>query len=89
MRKTKTRITKGNGNVFADLELPNPEQELLKARLPLQIYRIVKAYAQPRWKSLGRPADGIPRRARPDLEIPVKPTRKDVGAYAMIRGPSR
>src|SRR5580693_7982107 len=42
MRKTKTRMTKGSGNVFADLGLPNPEQELLKARLTLQIYRIVK-----------------------------------------------
>jgi predicted XRE-type DNA-binding protein len=28
--------------VFADLGLPNAEQELLKARLTLQIYRIVK-----------------------------------------------
>lgn len=42
MRKTKTRVTKSSGNVFADLGLPNPEQELLKARLTLQIYRIVK-----------------------------------------------
>ena len=39
----KTRITRGSGNVFADLGLPNPEQELLKAQLSLQIYRIVKA----------------------------------------------
>jgi predicted XRE-type DNA-binding protein len=30
-------------NVFADLGLPHPEQELLKARLTLQIYRLVKA----------------------------------------------
>jgi predicted XRE-type DNA-binding protein len=30
------------GNVFADLGLPDPEQELAKARLTLQIYRIVK-----------------------------------------------
>ena len=43
MRKTKLRATKGSGNVFTDLGLPNPEQELLKARLSLQIYRIVKA----------------------------------------------
>jgi predicted XRE-type DNA-binding protein len=38
----KTKITRGSGNVFADLGLPNPEQELLKAQLSLQIYRIVK-----------------------------------------------
>ena len=42
MRKTKLRVTKGSGNVFADLGLSNSEQELLKARLTLQIYRIVK-----------------------------------------------
>jgi len=29
--------------VFADLELPYAEQELLKARLTLQIYKIIKA----------------------------------------------
>ena len=39
----KTKITRGSGNVFADLGLPNPEQELLKAQLTLQIYRIVTA----------------------------------------------
>jgi predicted XRE-type DNA-binding protein len=31
------------GNVFIDLGLPNPEQDLLKAQLTLQIYKIVKA----------------------------------------------
>ncbi len=30
------------GNVFADLGVPHPEQELLKARLTLQIYRLIK-----------------------------------------------
>jgi predicted XRE-type DNA-binding protein len=29
-------------NVFADLGLPHPEQELLKAQLTLQIYRLIK-----------------------------------------------
>ena len=41
--KTAIKIEKSSGNVFADLGLPNPEQELLKARLTLQIYRIIKA----------------------------------------------
>jgi len=41
-KKGKTRIVSGSGNVFADLALPNAEQELLKAQLTLQIYRIVK-----------------------------------------------
>ena len=35
-------ITESSGNVFADLGLPNPEQELMKAKLALQIYRIIK-----------------------------------------------
>ena len=35
-------ITEGSGNVFADLGLPNPEQELIKAQLTLQIYRSIK-----------------------------------------------
>jgi predicted XRE-type DNA-binding protein len=43
MRKTKLRAVTGSGNMFADLGLPNPEQELLKAQLTLQIYKIVKA----------------------------------------------
>jgi predicted XRE-type DNA-binding protein len=42
MRKKRVGIKQGSGNVFADLGLPNPEQELLKARLTLQIYKIVK-----------------------------------------------
>lgn len=41
-KKGKARIVPGSGNVFADLALPNAEQELLKARLTLQIYKIVK-----------------------------------------------
>ena len=36
------RITEGSANVFADLGLPNADQELLKAQLTLQIYRIIK-----------------------------------------------
>jgi len=44
MKKSKTiRAEEGSGNVFADLDLPHAEQELLKARLTLQIYKIIKA----------------------------------------------
>lgn len=32
-----------SGNVFADLGLPNPDQELLKANLTLQIVRAINA----------------------------------------------
>ena len=35
-------ITESSGNVFADLGLPNPEQELMKARLTLQIYHHIR-----------------------------------------------
>ena len=43
-RKTSklSRVQKSGGNVFADLGLPNPEQELLKAQLALQIYRLIR-----------------------------------------------
>jgi predicted XRE-type DNA-binding protein len=40
--KNAPKITESSGNVFADLGLPNPEQELMKAKLTLEIYRIVK-----------------------------------------------
>ncbi|MBZ5524104.1 MAG: helix-turn-helix domain-containing protein [Acidobacteriia bacterium] len=40
--KKKTTVVEGSANVFADLGLPNADQELLKARLTLQIYRIIK-----------------------------------------------
>jgi len=36
------RTEKSSGNVFADLGLPHPERELLKAKLTLQIYRLIK-----------------------------------------------
>lgn len=40
--KDQSTIQKGSGNVFADLRLPNPEQEQVKAELTLRIYRIIK-----------------------------------------------
>ena len=42
-KKTAIDYVKSSGNIFADLGLPHPEQELLKARLTLQIHRIIKA----------------------------------------------
>jgi predicted XRE-type DNA-binding protein len=36
-------VKQGSGNVFADMALPNADQELMKARLTLQIARIIKA----------------------------------------------
>jgi predicted XRE-type DNA-binding protein len=40
--KRPVRAEKSSGNVFADLGLPHPEQELLKATLTLRIYRLIK-----------------------------------------------
>jgi predicted XRE-type DNA-binding protein len=40
--KKPAKKTKGRRKVVADLGLPHPEQELLKARLTLQIYRLIK-----------------------------------------------
>jgi predicted XRE-type DNA-binding protein len=36
-------VEKSKGNVFADLGLADAEQELLKAKLALQVYRLLKA----------------------------------------------
>jgi predicted XRE-type DNA-binding protein len=41
-RTEDIRAPASSGNVFADLGLPHPEQELLKAKLTLQIYRLIK-----------------------------------------------
>jgi predicted XRE-type DNA-binding protein len=43
-RKKKIDFEESSGNVFADLGLPHPEQELLKANLTLQIHRLIKAH---------------------------------------------
>ena len=43
-RKVKRRLDyeDGSGNVFADLGLRNAKQELLKAKLTVEIYRLLK-----------------------------------------------
>lgn len=41
-KQPKVTVEASSGNVFADLGFPNPERELLKARLTLQIYRLIK-----------------------------------------------
>jgi predicted XRE-type DNA-binding protein len=37
-----TNFENSTGNVFADLGLPNSEQELLKAKLTIQIHKLIK-----------------------------------------------
>lgn len=34
-------VTRGSGNVFADLELPNPDEELIKARLAALVRELI------------------------------------------------
>jgi predicted XRE-type DNA-binding protein len=41
-RDSKIRVKEGSGNIFADLGFANPEREEIKARLTLQIYRLIK-----------------------------------------------
>jgi predicted XRE-type DNA-binding protein len=41
-KSTPVSITESTGNVFADLGLPNPEQEMMKTRLTLQIFHIIR-----------------------------------------------
>ncbi len=108
-KKTRSRIvrvTEGRGNVFADLGLPNPEQELLKAQLTLQIYTVLKdsgmtqveiakilGVQQPQVSllmrnragnfSIGRLMEFLTA-LRQDVEITVRPSRKDHGALSVI-----
>jgi predicted XRE-type DNA-binding protein len=98
----------GSGNVFADLGLPNAEQELLKAQLTPQIYRIVKqrgltqtqaakalGVRQPHVSllmrnragtfSVGRLIDFLTALGQ-DVEITVRPTRKQHGEMSVAVG---
>jgi predicted XRE-type DNA-binding protein len=99
-------MTEGSGNVFADLGFANPEREMLKAQLTLQIYRIIKkrgltqsnaaailGIKQPNVSALMRNRAGTFSVERlmdfltalgQDVQITVKPTRKDHGAVSVI-----
>jgi predicted XRE-type DNA-binding protein len=102
IRKHGLRVTEGSGNVFADLGVPNPEQEMLKAQLTLQIHTILKdsgmtqaeiakvlGVQQPQVSLLMRNRAGsfsvgrlmeFLTALRQDVEITVRPTRKEHGA---------
>ncbi len=41
-KKNRAGITEGSGNVFVDLGIANPEREMMKAKLTLELYRIIK-----------------------------------------------
>ena len=104
--KRVAHVTESSGNVFADLDLPNAEQELLKAQLTLQIYTIVKdsgmtqveiakilGVRQPQVSLLMRNRAGnfsvgrlmeFLTALRQDVEITVRPTRKEHGAVSVV-----
>jgi len=105
-RRRSTRVIQGSGNVFADLGVPNPEQELLKAQLTLQIHTILKdsgmtqaaiarilGVQQPQVSLLMRNRSGnfsvgrlmeFLMALRRDVEITVRPTRKEHGALSVV-----
>jgi predicted XRE-type DNA-binding protein len=105
-QKRAARVTEGSGNVFADLGLAHPEQELLKAQLTLQIYTLLKdsemtqveiakilGVQQPQVSLLMRNRAGnfsvgrlmeFLTALRQDLEITVRPTRKNHGALSVV-----
>ncbi|MBZ5643022.1 MAG: helix-turn-helix domain-containing protein [Acidobacteriia bacterium] len=105
-RVRASRVTESSGNVFADLGLPNPEQEMLKARLTLQIHSILKdsgmtqveiarilGVQQPQVSLLMRNRAGsfsvgrlieFLTALRQDVEITVRPTRKEHGTLSVI-----
>ena len=41
-RKSRIPVTPSNGNVFADIGLPEPEEELTKAQLATHIRQLIK-----------------------------------------------
>src|SRR5258708_36921427 len=42
MKSSRKTVKKGSEKIFADLGLADSDQELMKARLTLQIYRIIQ-----------------------------------------------
>ncbi|HTZ74694.1 MAG TPA: helix-turn-helix transcriptional regulator [Candidatus Aquilonibacter sp.] len=105
-RARAVEVTEGSGNVFADLGIANPEQELLKAQLTLQIHAILEesemtqteiakvlGVQQPQVSLLMRNRAGsfsvgrlieFLTALRQDVEITVKPTRKEHGALTVV-----
>lgn len=41
-RNSRIRVNESSGNIFQDLGFPHPEREQVKARLTLEIYRLIK-----------------------------------------------
>ncbi len=107
-KSSKVPIKASSGNVFRDLGFPNAEREQLKARLTLQIYRLIKGRGltqaaageilgirQPHVSGLMRGQSGNFSMERlmdfltalgQDVEITVRPTRKQHGEVHLFLG---
>lgn len=93
-RKGGIRFEEGSGNVFADLDLEQPEQELLKARGLTQAKAgEILGIKQPHVSALMRNRSGTFSVERlmqfltdlgQDVEITVRPTRKEHGRLSVI-----
>jgi predicted XRE-type DNA-binding protein len=60
--KKQIKVTRSSGNIFADLALPNPDEELLKAHLVIAIRDAIEA------RGLSQAAAGKKMRlAQPDV----------------------
>ena len=93
-RKGGIRFEEGSGNVFADLDLEQPEQELLKARGLTQAKAgEILGIKQPHVSALMRNRSrtfSVERLMQfltdlgQDVEITVRPTRKEHGRLSVI-----
>ena len=93
-RKGGIRFEECSGNVFADLDLEQPEQELLKARGLTQAKAgEILGIKQPHVSALMRNRSGTFSVERlmqfltdlgQDVEITVRPTRKEHGRLSVI-----
>lgn len=70
----------GSGNVFADLEMPNPEECLLKARLVIDIRRMAQASGMTEAQLSERVGMG-----QPDLSRLLKGIVKDTSTQELLR----
>ena len=78
----KMKVERSSGNVFADLGLPNPDQELLKAKLTLQIHNLLKAR-----KLTQAEAAALLRTTQPQISalMRLRPVSVSVGLFSQNR----
>ena len=68
---TDTKVTSSSGNVFADLNLPNPEERLVKATIALSIGELIEKRGLTQAEAgavLGLPQSSVSNLVRGKLE---------------------